>query len=467
MPKKISRRQAIKTGALAGVGAALASPLPTKAAAGQRPNFLFILTDDQRYDALSAAGNSVLTTPNMDWIAKTGARLSNAFATTSLCSPSRACFLTGKYAHSHGVTNNITPWQEHNVTFLELLKRAGYFTGFIGKWHMPGRGLPDLAGQGKVDRFISFTAVGGQGVYWDCPMVANGKSISTRGYVADVLNDFAMDFLREAQGKNFCLYLAHKTCHAPFSAPEKYRGIYDQAELNLPAEYLAKGLKWKYSSQHQASGFMRKAGMEAELKKYYETLKALDDSVTRVFEQLDRLKLIDNTVVIWAGDNGFLWGEHNLVDKRFAYEESIRIPLLVRAPGIIPNPGANIDRITLNIDLAPSILDLAGLPTPSDMQGRSFKPLLQGKAAAWRTGFFYEYFYDPPFPVPTLFAARTEDMKYIRYENDKLPKELYLLKSDPREQLNLAADHKYGAQKSRMADELDRLREAAGLSRKR
>jgi len=450
MSKKINRREAIKAAGLAASGIALAtSPLVKKASAAEKLNFLFILTDDQRYDALSIAGHPFLQTPNMDWVAKTGARFTNAFVTTSLCSPSRASFLTGKYAHRHGVLNNITPWNEQNTTFLELMKKSGYYTGFIGKWHMPGKGLPDLAGQGKVDEFISFTAVAGtgQGVYWNCPLVKNGKSLPAKGYISDVLNGLAIDFLRQARSKNFCLYLSHKAAHAPFQPPSSYKGIYDREDLRLPPEYLARGLNFKFCAPHSSSGILRRGTMEDEYRRYCETLKALDDSLARVFEELDKLKLLEQTVIIFAGDNGYLWGEHNLVDKRFAYEESMRIPFLVRAPGIISAPGKNIDQMVLNIDLAPTLLELAGLPIPEDMQGMSFKPLLQGKNIPWRKSFLYEYLYDPPHPVPSLLAVRTETMKLVKYDKNKLPDELYDLAADPRELNNLSQNLDYASQR--------------------
>lgn len=464
MTKKISRRQALRTAGVAASGIALspAGPLLKNSGPSEKLNFLFILTDDQRWDALGCAGHPFLKTPNMDWIAKSGARFTNAFATTSLCSPSRACFLTGKYAHRHGVMNNLTPWQDRNVTFLELLKKSGYYTGFIGKWHMPGKGLPDLVGTGKVDRFISFTAVAGQGVYFNCPMFVDGKRAATKGYISDVLNDYAVQFLKQSQGKNFCLYLAHKTAHAPFATPAPYKEMYKNEKLSLPSEYLEKGLNFKYASMHTSSGILSPGGMEGEARRYFENLKALDDSLARVFEELDRQKILDRTVVIFAGDNGFLWGEHNLIDKRFAFEESIRIPFLVRAPGIIKNPGANIEEMALNIDLAPSVLDLAGLPVPSDMQGASIKPLLSGSNGGWRQSFLYEYFYDAPYPVPTLVAVRTDTKKYVRYEDNKLPEELYDLAKDGKEKTNLAPDPAYVNQKRELAYELRKLLEDSG-----
>jgi len=468
LTRKINRRQAIKTAGLAASGAVLASasPLAKKTGAPEKLNFLFILTDDQRWDALSIAGHPFLKTPNLDWIARTGARFTNAFVTTSLCSPSRACFLTGKYAHIHGVTNNITPWREQNTAYLELMKQSGYFTGFIGKWHMPGKGLPDLYGTGRVDRFISFTAVAGQGKYFNCPMFVNGKKEDPRGYISDVLNDYAVQFLKDAQGKNFCPYLAHKAAHAQFATPAPYKGMYKNDKLCLPPEYLDKGLDARYASMHLPMGLLGGNDMEKEERKYFETIKALDDSLARVFEELDRQKILDRTVIIFAGDNGYLWGEHNLIDKRFAFEESIRIPFLVCAPGIIQSPGKNIDAMTLNIDLAPSILDMAGLPLPADMQGASFKPLLSGKNDGWRQSFLYEYFYDAPYPVPGLVAVRTADMKYVRYENNKLPEEMYDLGKDPKEKTNLAPDPGRKIQKQEMVSLLKTLLDKTGYPEK-
>ena len=462
MAKKINRRAALKTAGLAASGLALAaSPLVRKAGAAEKLNFLFILSDDQRYDALSIAGHPFLKTPHLDWVAQTGTRFTNAFVTTSLCSPSRASFLTGKYAHNHGVMNNLTPWQEGNVTFLELLKKAGWYTGFIGKWHMPGKGLPDLVGQGKIDEFVSFTAVGGQGIYNNCPLVSNGKPLKIKGYITDVLDDLAVSFINRARDKNFCLYLSHKATHMPFDTPPPYKGMYQDAKLDLPPEYLARGLDLKDAYLYGPAGFSGRR-MEDEMRKYFATVRALDDSLAKVFGELDRLNLLDRTVIVFCGDNGFLWGEHNLIDKRFAYEESMRIPYLVRAPGIISQPGNNIDRMILNIDLAPSFLDLAGLPAPEYMQGQSFKPLLRDSTGPWRKSFLYEYFYDPPYHVPAQLAVRTETAKYVRYKNDQLPEALYDLSSDPREQTNLAGDAGHEALKKELAGGLDQLLKQTG-----
>lgn len=269
-------------------------------------------------------------------------------------------------------------------------------------------------------------------------------------------------FCAAPRAKNFCLYLSHKAVHAPFQPPKSYQGIYNREDLHLPPEYKERGLNYKFCYPHSSSGLLRPGTMEEQYRSYCETLKALDDSIVRVFEELDKLKLPDNTVIIWAGDNGYMWGEHCLVDKRFAYEESMRIPWLVRAPGIIPAAGAIIDEMVLNIDLAPTFLDLAGLPIPHDMQGASFKPLLQGKNSPWRKSFLYEYFNDPSMPAPPIIAARTDDMKYVKYEKNRLPEELFDLKNDPRETTNLAADAASHARKQQMEEELRRLVKETG-----
>ncbi len=463
MKKHINRRQAIKSAGIAAGAVALGAGFPAILKSGpEKLNFLFILTDDQRYDALSAAGHPFLKTPNLDWIAHTGARFTNAFVTTSLCSPSRASFLTGCYAHNHGVLNNITPWQESNVTFLELLKQAGYYTGFIGKWHMPGKGLPDLYGQGKVDEFISFTAVAGQGIYNNCPLFKNGQPLAAPGYISEVLNDLAVQFLQAASGKNFCLYLAHKAAHAPFAPPPAFKGAYRDQALPLPPEYRERGLNFRNSYMHTASGLLTGKSMEQEMRAYYETLAAFDNSLGRVFEELDRQKILDRTVIVFAGDNGYMWGEHRMIDKRVAYEESMRIPFLVRAPGILPSAGANIAEMVLNIDLAPTFLELAGAPVPDSMQGMSLKPLLTAKPSTWRESFLYEYFYDPPYPIPANLAVRTRDKKYIRYENGKWPEELFDLQNDPREQTNLASKPEAQSQKQQLVAELKKLLKETG-----
>ncbi len=390
-----------------------------------RPNILFILSDDHRWDALSQLGHPVVKTPSLDRLAREGVLFENAFCTTSLCSPSRASFLTGMYAHSHGVKNNMTPWNNAQVTFLEALHQAGYETGFVGKWHMPGE-FPRLRG---LDRFVTFTVDGGQGRYFNCPLVVDGKEVPSRKeYISEELTDYALEFLDQDRNTPFCLVLSHKAVHLQFFPPKELDHLYDEAELNLPRE----ADNWVGLTD----GNFYPKPLSSLYRDYLECLFAMDQQIGRVLDRLDELGLADNTVVVYAGDNGFFWGEHHLTDKRWPYEESIRIPFIVRHPRTISDPGRRASQMVLNIDLAPSLLDLAGLDAPQFMDGESFVPILRDARAPGRTAWMYEYFMDYPYAVPETRAVRTDRHKYVEYEGRR-PAELFDLVADPKEMTNL------------------------------
>jgi arylsulfatase A-like enzyme len=425
--RKTTRRQAIIE---AGTGllsfGLLGMSFPAAATRVEKPpNILFILSDDHRFDALSHLGHPVVETRSLDRLAREGVLFDNAFCTTSLCSPSRASFLTGMYAHTHGVKNNMTPWNDAHVTFLEMLHHVGYETGFIGKWHMPGE-FPKLRG---LDRFVTFTVDGGQGRYFNCPLIVNGKPVaSKKEYITEELTDYALDFLDQKSEKPFCLYLSHKAVHLQFFPPKQLDHLYDEAELKLPRE----ADNWVGLTD----GNFYPKPLSALYRDYLECLVAMDQQIGRVLDRLDELGLTENTVVIYAGDNGFFWGEHHLTDKRWPYEESIRIPFIVRHPGIISDPGRRASQMVLNIDLAPTLLDLAGLPPPASMDGESFAPILQNRHVRGRRSWLYEYFMDYPYAVPETRAIRTERYKYIEYEG-KRAAELFDIVADPREMNNL------------------------------
>jgi N-acetylglucosamine-6-sulfatase len=398
---------------------------------GKRPNILFILSDDHRWDYLGCAGHPFLDTRNMDRLAREGVRFSNAFVTTSLCTPSRASFLTGQYAHTHGVTNNVTVWRDEGVTFLELLKGAGYDTSFIGKWHMPGR-LPTLRG---VDRFITFTVQQGQGRYYDCPLIVDGiETPSRKPYVTEELTDYALEFITKERDNPFCLYLSHKAVHHQFLPPPGLKHLYDNVELKLPEEAdswfgMTRGHLW--------TGIF--GPYEYHVRNYCEALVALDRQIGRILDKLDEMGIADNTIIVYAGDNGYFWGEHRLVDKRWAYEESIRIPFIVRYRGMVNEPGRTADQMVLNIDLAPSLLTMAGVPAPGNMDGESIAPILLSGSAPGREAWLYEYYKEFPYNAPPLNAVRTKSHIYIEYEGGRLP-ELYDIVNDPREMHNLMND---------------------------
>lgn len=437
----------------------------------RRPNILFILTDDQRWDAMSSMGRPFLKTPNMDRIAREGARFANAFVTTSLCSPSRASFLTGMYAHAHGVrVNSGTDPRPDIATFPMLLQGAGYDTAWIGKWHMARHARP----RPGFNYWLSFVD---QGEYLNPALNENGRDFQAAGYMTDLLTDYAVKWLRQPRRGPFCLVLAHKAVHAPFTPAERHRGLFADVRVPKPRSfedtfagkpewYRAAILRylrteeWRRNKDKKVPASLPPQEWnprEETRLNYYRTLCAVDEGIGRVLETLSETGQLDSTFIVFASDNGYFQGEHGLIDKRLIYEESIRIPLLIRYPKRI-KPGTLVDALALNIDLAPTLLELAGLPTPSNVQGRSFLPLLEHRPVRWRTSFLYEYFEENAFPgIPTMLAVRTERWMYARYPELKDLDELYDLKSDPYELRNLAEDPGSRARVKEMRAELERL----------
>ena len=392
------------------------------------PNIVFILTDDHRWDALSILGHPVVQTPTLDRLCQQGVRFENAFVTTSLCTPSRASILTGQYAHTHGVKNNLTPWKNENITFFERLKQAGYDTAFIGKWHMPGA-LPRLRG---LDRFITFTAQAGQGRYFDCPLIVDGREMPSRKhYITEELTDYALEFISKKRENPFCLYLSHKAVHHQFLPPPELAGIYRDKELPLPAEADT------WISMDPDLLYCGLIGpLERTYRNYMETLHATDLEVGRIVDKLAEAGIAEDTIIIYFGDNGFFLGEHRLMDKRWPYEESIRVPCIIYDPRRKETGGRTVEQMVLNIDLAPTILDMAGLPVPAHMEGRSMLPYLQDGEAPGRRAWLYEYFRDFPYRVPAMEAVRTDRYKYVEYHGRKA-NELFDLSRDPGEKHNI------------------------------
>ena len=420
-----------------------ASPDPTLIRAPR--NVVFILSDDHRHDFMGFHPNApdFLETPNLDRMAAGGVHVRNAFVTTALCSPSRASILTGQYSYRHGVVDNNRPLAEGTRFFPQDLQQAGYETAFFGKWHMGGESDDPRPG---FDHWESFR---GQGTYYDPVLNINGTRGEVEGYTADILTDHALAWLGERQAeKPFFLYLSHKSVHAEFEPAPRHLGRYDDATLRYPPTMAnteenyrgkphwvrAQRYGW-HGVEHMYHGTM---DFDTFYRRYCETLLGLDDSVGRVLDYLEETGQMENTLVVYMGDNGFSFGEHGLIDKRHAYEESMRVPMLAYAPGFIP-AGSAIDQMVLNIDVAPTILDLAGQPTPGHMQGRSFLPLLQGgDAAGWRTEFVYQYFWEYNFPhTPTVYALRGDRYKYMYYHGVWDQNELYDLQTDPTEAFNL------------------------------
>jgi len=412
---------------------------PALVAQPSRPNIVFVLIDDLRPDALGCTGHSFSITPQIDRLAKEGARFTNAFVTTPLCSPSRASYLTGRYVHAHGVTGNgDNAALSHNlVTFPRLLHDAGYETAYMGKWHM---GTDDSPRPG-FDRWISFR---GQGQFEDPPMNIDGKQIKATGYMTNLLSQHAVDFIRKPHTKPFCLYLAHKAVHAPFTPEPRYKDHFSSNPIVRSAN-AKDDLRNKPAMTRLVEGrpaVQPSGGSSDELiRNQLRCLRSIDDGIGEMLRALEETKQLDNSVFVFTSDNGYFWGEHGLGDKRWAHEESIRIPLIFRYPKMAPQ-GMTIPHDALNIDIAPTMLAFGGLKPPKDVHGRSLLPLFRREApSGWRTSFLAEYFEEGRFPrTPTWQAIRTPRWKYIRYPTLQDSDELYDLASDPGEMRNIIND---------------------------
>lgn len=422
-------------------------------AAERKPNFLFIYLDDQRWDAMSVVQKEQgekgrfpwLKTPNMDRLAAEGVRFRNAFVTLPLCAPSRASFLTGQYNHLNGVANNHTPFPENNVTHASILSDAGYETAYIGKWHHNGQ-------RGKRPGFKYSASYIGQGKYMNCPFEINGQTTQTHGWVDDVSTDFAIEYMKEKRDKPFSVIVGFKSCHGPFAPPERAKDRF-AGESFRPVPNL--DVTAIYREEDETTGGEKRKGGGINLN-YFRTISAVDDNVGRLLSALQEMGVADDTVVVFTSDNGFYHGEHGLADKRSLYEESIRVPMLVKYPRLMLK-GKVSDEMVLNIDIAPTFLELAAADVPKEMQGRSLVPLLTGKAKDWRKSFLAEYFEENNFPqTPSTVAVRTEDAKLIKYPENEEWTELFDLKRDPYETKNLAADSAHKNLRRRMEAEFDK-----------
>jgi len=403
-----------------------------------RPNIIFIMTDDQRWDALSCMGHPFFKCPNTDRIATEGAKFTNYFVTIPLCSPSRAVILTGQYSHKNGITDNTNRNEQSFklATFPQLLQKAGYETAFMGKWHMGN----DPSPRPGWDHWIGMP---GQGRYIDCPLNIDGKLTDVKGYITDVIDQYACDYLKQKHDKPFMLYIGEKAWHDPHRPADRHAHLYEGEKITRPPS-ANDDLSGKPALHNE--GMQKLRGHETggypdeTILQQLRTLQAVDESVGHIFKTLEETGQLDNTVIIYTSDNGYFWGEHQLGDKRAAYEESIRDPLLIRYPRLI-KPGTVIDTLTLNLDIAPTILDLAGATIPPDYQGKSWLALFRDDAKDWRSEFLAEYFAEKNYPhIPTWQAVRTERWKLIHYPELKECDELYDLKSDPYEMKNLVND---------------------------
>lgn len=461
----------------------------------ERPNVLFLLSDDHGTGTMGCEGHPWSKTPALDRLASEGVRFANAFVTTSLCSPGRASFLTGMYARRHGVLNNETLLSEQVPSFAASLTAAGYDSMYVGKFHMG-----DQRTRPGFTRSASYL---GQGEYYGCEFLVNGKLMRTKRWVDDVATDIALAFLREERDRPFLLCLGFKAAHGPRIVPADLETLYRDAVLPPPVNVDSEppfprkrelrdlmnrdrvgsrtfttpedwdadpGTRrpdlWQ-SQMLKATGAETLAEvpnwLDQDLANYYRQIHALDRNVGRVLAALDELELADHTVVVYSSDNGMQNGEHGLRFKRSAYEASLRVPLLLRYPPLTRG-GVVLDQLALNIDLAPTLLDLAGVEIPPAMQGRSWRPLLAPGAEPpeWRQAFLYEYVREWAYFNPTVFAARTRDWKLVRYPGYPSWTELFDLRRDPHELVNLAENLEYRDKLEEMSVLLADLQSQAG-----
>lgn len=510
MPPTLDRRQLLKLAgagaatlaippALANAAAELAARPRTKAKDGA-PNIIFVMTDDQAKPALSIYGNTLLKTPHMDRIGAEGLRFDEAFVTTSVCAPSRASYLTGLYAHSHGVTSNgEEPGWYHQmglrhdqVTWPMLLRDAGWHTGIVGKWHIKS----DPTG------FDHAAILRGQGRYFDPEFIVNGAPVTFRGHTDDVIGDQALAFLQQRpKDRPFALCFHFKAPHGNWEADGRFADRFADAEIPVPLRFLEGAPDGAPEALSRATmdiakmgdfgrdGQRRKAevpkglpprehalaNLQAFMRNYYRVLLGVDDNLGRVLDFLDANGLADNTIVVYTSDNGFFLGQFGFYDKRLMYEPSIRVPMLMRWPAGLAAGAVDDRHMVLNVDVGPTLLDMAGVAVPSWMQGRSWKPLLAGHAprgaattpraddAAWRGDFLYEWYeYPAVHCVRKHRGVRTERWKLIHFFEGDEEWALYDLASDPDELVNLVDRPEHAARVASLRARIDALRRETG-----
>jgi N-acetylglucosamine-6-sulfatase len=454
--------------------------------ARKKPNLVVILVDDLRFDEFGAGGHPYMKTPHIDRLAREGALFERAFHTTPICSPNRASIMTGQYASRHGVIDNVArDAMSHALPNYHLeLQKLGYDTAHIGKWHMGNDGKP-RPGYGH---WVSFD---GHGRIEDPRLNVNGEYAQHKGYITDLLNGMAVEFVEKKRGKPWSLFLAHKAVHPDaeqaadgtfnmigYVAAERHRGLYADAvfpakpNMLSPEEVVRSKPAWaeafriKDSPQCRAMLDAIHSGRQEEIRLRARMMAAVDEGVGRILEALERKGELDDTAILFLGDNGYFFGEHGLgPERRFAYEEGIRAPFVFRYPQRV-RAGSRISRLVICQDIAPTWLELAGGKPGPQIQGRSLLPLFRGKPA-WRKSILVEYWAENAMPWlvgMTYKAVRTERHKYIRWINrgraDELD-ELYDLEKDPFELKNLSGSRAAAGVKARLRGELRRLAVAA------
>jgi len=456
----------------------------------RRPNFLVILIDDLRFDEFGAGGHPYMKTPNIDRIAREGAIFERAFHTTPICSPNRASVLTGQYASRHGIIDNVArDAASHRLPNYHLeLRRLGYETAHIGKWHMGNDGKP----RPGYEHWVSFD---GHGRLNDPKLNENGTYVQHQGYITDIMNKMAAEFVARKHDKPWSLFFAHKAVHPDaeqaadgtfkmdgYRPAERHKDLYrgcvfpKKPNMLAAAEIVKQKPAWAEALQLRTNAESRvlldaiHAGEQEEIRLRACMMAAVDEGVGMLLDALARTGQLDDTFIVFFGDNGYFFGEHGLgPERRFAYEEGIRAPFIARYPRRI-KAGSSVRNLVICQDLAPTLIQLAGGKPGRHIQGRSLLPLLAGKRAGWRKSFLMEYWAENAYPWlvgMTYKAVRTERYKFIRWINrgrDGELDELYDLERDPYELTNLAHRPAHRAARERLRRELRRLHvEAAGL----
>lgn len=424
------------------------------------PNVLFVLMDDMRWDHMGCAGHPVIRTPALDRLASEGARFSNAFVCLSLCSPSRASFLTGLYAQVHGVVNNRTPLDFSRLTtFPQRFQRAGFRTAMFGKWHM---GV-DMDPKPGFDHWACFR---GQGTYFNPTLNVNGTVTSLEGFTDDVTSGLAVDWMTARDPRPFLAIVGFKSCHSPFEPPPRTASLYEGVRMPRPPSFdrpMPDQPQWIQKFDDAGHTPSSRIPFDDLALRFARLVTAADDNVGRMTAALERSGLLDRTLVIFSSDNGFLLHEHGLYDKRAMYEESIRIPLLMRYPPLVKR--GIVDDLTLNIDLAPTLLEMIRATGAGETQGVSLLPALRRRRRAKRSVFFYQYDRETPYSTPSLMGVRTPEWKLVKYQEEGQAHELYHLTKDPFEMRNLHESATSRKQRERLDRELTRLAPLARVAR--
>ncbi|MEO7651121.1 MAG: sulfatase [Bryobacteraceae bacterium] len=459
-----------------------------RAAGNKQPNILYIMSDDHAAHAISAYGSKINRTPNIDRLASGGMRLTNCFCTNSICTPSRAAILTGQYSHKNGVYTLADKLDTNRNNVAKELKGAGYQTAMIGKWHL----VNDPTG------FDYWNILPGQGVYYDPVFLDQGVKKQHKGYCTDLIGDFSLDWLKQRdRSKPFFLMCHHKAPHRPWDPAPKYAKMLENESVpepdNLYDHYEGKArsvadTKMKVGEDNTKRDLkvdipadlkgdaLRKWAYQRYIKDYLRCVQSVDDNVGRLLDYLDAERIANETIVIYTSDQGFFLGDHGMFDKRLMYEESLRMPFLVRYPGVIKAKSVN-DDIVRNVDFAPTFLDFAGGKASPEMQGRSFRPNLEGRSPKnWRTAMYYRYWMhnSNDHHVPAHYGVRTKQYKLIYFYGKPLGMrgageqvtepdwELYDLKKDPREMKNVYRDPAYKNVVDKLKTELDTLQKEVG-----